>query len=69
MLEYVKTILIKVSFDQKLFQKELKKSLQWLDIEDVLKLKDWVSDNFNYLYKDIITEIFYTYELSPISIN
>ena len=69
MLEYVKTILIKVSFDQDLFQKELKKSLQWLEIEDILELKTWVSERFNHMYKDVITEIFHTYELSPISIN
>ena len=69
MLDYVKTILIKVSFDQNLFKKELEKSLQWLEAEEVLKLKNWVVEKFNHMYKDVINEVFYTYELSPVSIN
>ena len=69
MLDYVKTILIKVSFDQKLFKKELEKSLQWLEAEEVLKLKNWVVEKFNHMYKDVINEVFHTHELSPISIN
>ena len=69
MLDYVKTILIKVSFDQELFKKELEKSLQWLETEEILKLKAWVVEKFNHMYKDIITNVFSTYELSPISIN
>jgi len=69
MLDYVKTILIKVSFDQNLFKKELEKSLQWLDAEEILKLKDWVVEKFSHMYKDIILDVFSTYELSPISIN
>jgi len=69
MLDYVKTILIKVSFDQGLFKKELEKSLQWLEADEILKLKDWVIEKFNHMYKDIIIGVFSTYELSPVSIN
>jgi len=69
MLDYVKTILIKVSFDQNLFKKELEKSLQWLEAEEILKLKDWVVEKFNHMYKDIISDVFSKYKLSPISIN
>jgi len=69
MLDYVKTILIKVSFDQSLFKKELEKSLQWLEADEILKLKDWVIEKFNHMYKDIIIGVFSIYELSPVSIN
>ena len=69
MLDYVKTILIKVSFDKSLFKKELEKSLKWLETEEILKLKDWVVEKYNHMYKDIISETFHSYELSPISIN
>ena len=69
MLDYVKTILLKVSFDQDLFKKELEKSLQWLEVNEILTLKDWVIEKFNHLYKDLISDIFYSYELSPVSTN
>ena len=46
MLDYQKEILEKVSFDQELFSKELKKSYQWLDSSELSELLSWVSDNF-----------------------
>lgn len=42
MLEYSKTILKKVSFDVKLFCKELKKALQLLLPAEVEELKNWL---------------------------
>ena len=42
MLEYSKTVLQKVSFDAKLFYKELKKALERLLPEEVAELKIWV---------------------------
>lgn len=42
MLEYVKTILRKVSFDRKLFRKEYRKSLLWLSGNDARELKQWL---------------------------
>lgn len=45
MLEYSKTILQKVSFDAKLFYKELKKALERLLPEEVAELKIWL-ENF-----------------------
>lgn len=42
MLEYVKVILEKVSFDLNLFEKELKKSIsQYLLPNEVEKLREW----------------------------
>lgn len=42
MLEYVKIVLSKVSFDRKLFRKEYKKSLSWLSTNEASELKQWL---------------------------
>lgn len=42
MLEYTKMVLQKVSFDVKLFQKELKKAIQHLLPYEVEELKHWL---------------------------
>ena len=46
-LAYSKLILEKVSFDQKIFRKELRKSLVRLSAEEIRKLESWCSDNLN----------------------
>lgn len=42
MLEYVKTILKKVSFNKPLLRKEYKKSLAWLSKQEAVVLRCWV---------------------------
>lgn len=42
MLEYTKTVLKKVSFDTKLFCKELKKAVERLLPEEIEELKQWL---------------------------
>ena len=47
MLEYVKLILQKVSFDPRLFEKELRKSIaNYLAPDEVQSLKKWCYENF-----------------------
>ncbi len=47
MLEYVKTILQKVSFDLRLFEKELRKSiLHYLKPNEVNSLKQWCYEKY-----------------------
>lgn len=41
-LDYYKTILQKVSFDQALFRKELRKALNTLDTTDATRLRNWL---------------------------
>ena len=41
MLEYAKTILLKVSFDKILFEKELRKALRMLLPAELVQLKEW----------------------------
>tara|TARA_R110001592_G_scaffold148165_3_gene372864 strand:+ start:3691 stop:3882 length:192 start_codon:yes stop_codon:yes gene_type:complete len=50
MLEYSKELLRKVSFDVKLFKKELAKAYQNLLEEEVEELKKWVITNFGAQY-------------------
>lgn len=46
MLEYCKTILRKVSFSEKLFEKELKKALTRIKKEERRALIDWCKSQF-----------------------
>lgn len=47
MLEYCKTVLVKVSFDKKLFEKELKKALKSLVPEEIKQLREWCYLHFS----------------------
>ena len=58
MLDYVKIILQKVSFNEYLFEKELGKSLKSLLNEDVLELKKWCYDHFSDSYLQILNQYF-----------
>ena len=58
MLEYVKTILIKVSFDCKLFEKELSKAINILLSEELKELKRWCIDQFGHIYYEIMHKHF-----------
>lgn len=58
MLEYAKTILLKVSFDGKLFEKELRKALKLLATEEMLQLKAWCYENFAGIYQLILNKAF-----------
>ena len=57
MLEFSKKVLNKVSFDKKLFKKELQKSLRWLSKREITQLKIWTLATFSQ-YKNIILEVF-----------
>ncbi len=58
MLDYVKIILQKVSFNEYLFEKELRKSLQTLLREDILELKKWCYENYSESYLQILNQHF-----------
>ena len=46
MLNYFKTVLSKVSFDARLFEKELRKAIKTLVVEELQELKVWCYANF-----------------------
>lgn len=58
MMEFSKQILQKVSFDPRLFRKELAKAVRWLGSHDQLVLKAWCLATFGHQYKEIILEVF-----------
>ena len=46
MLNYFKTVLSKVSFDALLFEKELRKAIKTLVVEELQELRVWCYANF-----------------------
>ena len=58
MMEFSKQVLQKVSFDKRLFKKELIKARHWLGQHDQLVLKAWCLATFGHVYKDVIVEVF-----------
>lgn len=58
MLEYVKTILQKVSFDKALFEKELRKAFKVLAREELKQLKKWCYAQFSGMYLLILNQVF-----------
>ena len=51
MLEYTKTILEKVSFDRKLFEKELRKAIRYLLEPELKELERWCMERFGLRYQ------------------
>lgn len=58
MLDYFKTILDKVSFDLKLFEKELRKALKSLVAEEIEELKRWCFKNYGESHKLVLQRCF-----------
>ena len=58
MLEYIKTILLKVSFDKMLFEKELRKAFKVLATEELQQLKQWCYDQFSGMYLVVLNKVF-----------
>ena len=58
MMEFSKQVLQKVSFDKRLFRKELIKAKRWVGQHDQLLLKAWCLATFGHVYKDVIVEVF-----------
>ena len=60
MLEFSKNVLQKVSFDHHLFEKELTKSLQWINQTDAESLREWCLEMYGNKYSHIIQQAFDT---------
>ncbi|MDF7818869.1 hypothetical protein P1X15_14735 [Runella sp. MFBS21] len=63
MLDFIKLVLVKVSFDKKLFEKELRKALKVLLPNDVKKLKAWCYEHFSDKYHVILNQYFSRHQL------
>ncbi len=58
MLEYFKIILSKVSFDKRLFERELRKAIKSLVEDELNELKKWCYAQFGKVYGPIIDRQF-----------
>lgn len=58
MLNYVKTVLTKVSFDAGLFEKELKKAIEILIGAEIQELKQWCYNQFGNQHEAILKRCF-----------
>ncbi len=58
MLDFCKTVLTRVSFDRRLFAKELKKSFKWLSREDAETLRQWAMVQYHHKYAQLIASSF-----------
>ncbi len=58
MLNYVKTVLTKVSFDARLFEKELRKAINVLLADELRDLKHWCYTRFGNQYETILNRCF-----------
>lgn len=58
MLNYFKTILSRVSFDAKLFEKELLKAIKSLIADEIQDLKNWCYTNFGNEHEAILNRCF-----------
>ncbi len=58
MLNYFKKVLTKVSFDARLFEKELRKAIKQLIGDDLRELKQWCYSMFGNQYEAILNRCF-----------
>jgi hypothetical protein len=65
MLDYIKMILLKVSFSKKLFEKELRKALHHIQPDDLLGFKTWCYQEFARLYRRVLKRVFMQYSSLP----
>jgi hypothetical protein len=58
MLNYVKKILTRVSFDARLFEKELRKAIKMLIAEEIQELRNWCYTNYGNEHRSILNRCF-----------
>jgi hypothetical protein len=58
MLEYVKTILQKVSFSTYLFERELKKGIRYIIPAELEEFRDWCYESFGLSHRPILNRYF-----------
>jgi hypothetical protein len=65
MLDYVKMILLKVSFSKALFEKELRKALKQVLPADLPEFKTWCYQQFARIYRRVLKRVFIQYSALP----
>lgn len=64
MLDYAKMILLKVSFNKALFEKELRKALRQLQPAELPDFRAWCYQQFACLYRKVLRRVFSSWELA-----
>lgn len=62
MLDYVKMILLKVSFNKALFEKELRKALTVLLPAEVPDFRSWCYQQFARIYRKVLKRVFASFQ-------
>ena len=62
MLDYIKTVLVKVSFSKALFEKELRKALRQVLPIELAEFKTWCYEQFAILYWTVLNRVFAQHE-------
>lgn len=57
---YDKVLLQKASYDNDLFKKEMVKTFEKLDLEEINRLKYWLIENFYHTHYNELKEVFDT---------
>jgi len=60
MIQYIKLILEKVSFDRYLFEKELRKALKSVVPDELIEFKNWCYEKFSQHHLAILNKYFMT---------
>ena len=58
MLDYAKMILLKVSFNKALFEKELRKALKMLMPTELPDFRSWCYQEFARVYRKVLKRVF-----------
>ncbi|GAB3292670.1 hypothetical protein ACFQT0_06635 [Hymenobacter humi] len=69
MLDYVKMILLKVSFNKALFEKELRKSLKMLMPAEVPDFRSWCYQQFARVYRKVLKRVFGSLDESNLAVG
>ncbi len=65
MLDYVKMILLKVSFSKILFEKELRKALRQIQPTELPDFKTWCYEQFARIYWAVMNRVFAQHNPTP----
>ena len=58
MLDQQINLLKKLSYDKRLFKREILRSFRWLKSYEILKLHKWLIENYGKTHGDVIQDVF-----------
>mgnify|MGYP003541697079 CR=1 FL=1 len=58
MLDQQINLLKKLSYDKRLFKREILRSFRWLKSYEIIKLYKWLKENYGKTHSDVIQDVF-----------